>query len=76
MMQDKYRQAINATFTYLNDYLSDPKTAPLDIPEAIRSHMKLQGFSVKCFAYGQDHGTIAIIPEQDMLPIRIWREDF
>ena len=75
-MTEKYRQAINATFTYLNDYLSDPKTAPLDIPEAIRSHMKLQGFSVRCFAYGQDHSTIAIIPEQDILPIRIWREDF
>ena len=75
-MIDKYRQAINATFAYLNDYLSDPETAPLDIPEAIRSHMKLQGFSVRCFAYGQDRGTIAIIPEQDMLPIRIWREDF
>jgi hypothetical protein len=81
-MQEKYEQAIKETFEYLEEYLKEQdKLNPLmrlqslgvDKRYVIESQMKERGFNVKC-RYNKACISIAIYPEQDNLPIHIWRE--
>ena len=69
-MQEKYEQAIKETFEYLDQYNTEQNKIN---PYVIESQMKERGFNVKC-RYNKACISIAIYPEQDNLPIHIWRE--
>ena len=69
-MQEKYEQAIKETFEYLDQYNTEQDKIN---PHVIESQMKERGFNVKC-RYNKACISIAIYPEQDNLPIHIWRE--
>ena len=74
-MQEKYEQAIKATFKYLDDYISDPRNLlSSSYAEAIQSHMKILGFTVYCTSYSNYDDTVVVYPMQYNLPIHIWRK--
>lgn len=70
IMQERYEQAIKETFEYLDQYNTEQDKIN---PYVIESQMKERGFNVKC-RYNKACISIAIYPEQDNLPIHIWRE--
>ena len=67
-MQERYEEAIKATFKYLDDGAVAGSYA-----EAIVSHMKLLGFEVYC-TYDYDQSVICVYPMQYNLPTHIWRK--
>lgn len=73
-MQEKYEQAIKATFEYLDDDRSDAACVFAgSYAEAIMRHMKLLGFEVYCTC-NYDQSVICVYPMQYNLPIHVWRE--
>lgn len=74
-MQEKYEQAIKATFKYLDDERSDAACVFAgSYAEAIKRHMKLLGFEVYCTSYSNYDDTVVVYPMQYNLPIHIWRK--
>ena len=77
-MIEKYEQAIKETFDYLDQCIADQKAKHyshlgLIKDEIIERQMKKRGFNVKC-RYNKACISIAVYPEQNDLPIHIWRE--
>lgn len=77
-MQEKYEQAIKETFEYLDKCIMDQKAKNythlgLLKEEIIERQMKKLGFDVKC-RYNKACISIAVYPEQNNLPIHVWRE--
>ena len=73
-MTEKYEQAIKETFKYLNDCCSDAACIfSGSYAEAIEHHMTLLGFDVYC-TYNHDQSVICVYPQEDNLPIHIWRK--
>ena len=77
-MIEKYEQAIKETFDYLNKCITEQKAKNyshlgLLKEEIIEHQMKKRGFNVKC-RYNKACISIAVYPEQNDLPIHIWRE--
>jgi hypothetical protein len=77
-MQERYEQAIKETFKYLDDCIADQKAKNyshlgLIKDEIIERQMKKRGFNVKC-RYNKACISIAVYPEQNNLPIHVWRE--
>ena len=78
MTQEKYEQAIKATFAYLNECIAEQKAKHyshlgLAREEIIERQMKKRGFDVYC-SYNHDKSIICVYPIQYNLPIHLWRE--
>lgn len=82
-MQEKYEQAIKATFKYLEECLEEQdKLNPLsnlqspgiDECYVIEKQMLLRGFVVKAIITKYILGEVTVYPREYNLPIHIWRK--
>ena len=81
-MQEKYEQAIEETFAYLEECLEEqPRERTIenllslgvDKRYVIKRQMDIRGFTVYCES-NYDMSEIIVYPEDFNLPIHIWRK--